>query len=505
MNESTCDVAVQSERECRPLARYLWSSAAGLALVGTAILFGAKPGLNCPAFTFAMSALLWHFDADRGRAWRRPQHGLIALACILSGSAAVTTDATLSAEVVVTVVWLLAGAALLQAGLPLADFSLVRLCSAPLSAATILLREVAVRTGDAAHGIRDGRYVAALRGVVWAAPIVGVFFLLLAEADPTLSAWRSSLWQALIELSFLPRVAFFCLLATGLLGAFGVAAAPRLHEFRGNPARQPRAVRSATERCIVLGSVAALFALFLLLQLSYLFGNPGGQAGSGLSYADAVHRGFGELTVVVSLTALLVIFLDRNAARTGRESSIRIVSWMLVGECLLLLASAWQRLLSYEDAYGYTELRVHVHLYLLLMGVALLLLAREIATSIDALRWIRRTLAVGLGILLFAAYWNEAGWIVARNVDRFQHGHTIDAAYLVAGGPDAIPSLEPRLARLDPADRTAVICGLQRRYGITPRVVSTSDRWFEWNWRRQAAQESLLRILHEVPPCQMSQ
>ena len=503
MNESTFANVVDGGRVRRPPAPFLWLGAAGFAAVGTSILYGAKPGLNCPLFTVGMSLLLWRFDADRGHGLWRLQYGLIALACILSAAVAVTVDSMVSAVVVLAVVWLLAVSALLQAGLPLDRIGLPRLIRAPLSAIAVLLREVADRAGDAIHGIRDGRHVPALRGVAWAAPIVTVFFLLLAGADPTLSAWRSAVLQAIEDLSFLPRIAFLVVLAVGLLGAFGVAAAPRAHTFASGLAHVPRAVRSATERCIILGSVGTLFALFLLLQLTVLFGNPGGQTGSGLTYADAVHRGFGELTSVVTMTAFLVIFLDRDAARAGREVSVRVISWMLVGECLLMLASAWRRLVSYEDAYGYTELRVHLHLYMVLVALALLLLGREISGSIVAMRWMHGTLAAGLAILVFAAYWNAPAWIVERNIDRYQRSHVFDTDYLIdQGGLDAVPTIERQLVRLEPLYRTYTICGLRRRYGIAPQVTSADNSWFEWNWRRSAAQRSLLKLAREVVPCQ---
>ena len=66
MNESTFDNVVDGGRVRRPPAPFLWLGAAGFAAVGTSILYGATPGLNCPLFAVGMSLLLWRFDADRG-------------------------------------------------------------------------------------------------------------------------------------------------------------------------------------------------------------------------------------------------------------------------------------------------------------------------------------------------------------------------------------------------------------------------------------------------------
>src|SRR4029077_3369753 len=129
-----------------------------------------------------------------------------------------------------------------------------------------------------------------------AMPVTVLLALLLSQADPTFAAWRDALRDVWLDSELLRRGLFFCLVAASLLGMFGLALRPALP---ATPADAPaaRELFGAAERLIVLGSVAALFALFLVLQVSYLFGNPGARPGSGVSYADAVYRGFIELNI----------------------------------------------------------------------------------------------------------------------------------------------------------------------------------------------------------------
>ncbi len=63
---------------------------------------------------------------------------------------------------------------------------------------------------------------------------------------------------------------------------------------------------------IALGSLVALFAAFVIVQLRYFFGGDAlVQATAGMSYADYARRGFFELVTVSAL--VLPVLLSANA------------------------------------------------------------------------------------------------------------------------------------------------------------------------------------------------
>ena len=137
---------------------------------------------------------------------------------------------------------------------------------------------------DAAHlagQVAAERSQGWMRGALLALPVVVVFGLLLANADPVFATLRRSLEEVLSRWDFLPRLVFFGVLFVASLGAGGLA-------LRGSSASSPVSTPSScaclgrTERLVVLGAVAGLFAVFLLLQLTYLFGNAPAVAGSGI-------------------------------------------------------------------------------------------------------------------------------------------------------------------------------------------------------------------------------
>jgi len=398
--------------------------------------------------------------------------------------------------------WLCAMSVLQRAGRPFARQGILRLVAAPFAALTVVLSRTSGLLGDAARMFRGGRYVSALRGVAWAVPTVLVFFLLLANADPTFEAWRSGALEALRNLSFLPRLVFWLVLVVLVLGGLSLSA--QLRPVVTAQIREPlqRAHRTVTERSIALGAVALLFALFLVLQVNVLFGDPGGRVGSGMTYAEAVHRGFAELTGVVTLTALLILVLDAAALREAREGRVRILSCVLLAQCLLLLASAWVRLLAYEEAYGYSMLRVYVHLYILWIAVGLLLLAREVLTRIDTQRVLRSAGLVGLVGLLGVAYVNLPAWVVERNVARYQQGSVLDRSYVVQGGGlDALPTIERLLPGMKADDGAAIRCLILQRHAGERDALRAPERWFEWNLRRHAARATLARLTTSTQGC----
>jgi len=199
-----------------------------------------------------------------------------------------------------------------------------------------------------------------------------------------------------------PRLLFFGVLFTIALGGCGVV----LHRgSAGSPApaelvRTPRL--ADTERLVILGAVGALFGAFLLLQLSYLFGNAPVIPGSGVTFAEYARRGFAELTTVATLCTILLAALDHWAARGPREGWTRIAAVAVVGQVEVLLISALRRLWLYESAYGFTTLRLYAHAYMVAVALFLGMLGWGLARGLTA-GWLARR-AAGIAALAMAAF-----------------------------------------------------------------------------------------------------
>jgi hypothetical protein len=435
---------------------------------------------------------------------------LLSLACVLAAGAAFTGAVLLHLAILGSMALLLS-LAILAARRPLAQEAPSAKLFAPLLSAVEIAEEGKLHCAEVIGVLGARRSFPAVRGGLIAAPIVAAFFLLLSAADPTLAQWRDAVWSTLSSLSFVPQAVFFLVVGAAVLGAYRIASRTRAEAaaVTGKAEVVERSVFGATERLIVLGAVAALFAVFLVLQLSYLFGNSGARAGSGMTFADAAHRGFIELTLTATLTAALIIVLDRFAARGNREHLVRYCALLLLVESLPMLLSANSRIAHYETAYGYTLLRLYVHVYIALICVGTLLLARQVLRYIELWQLLQQMVISCMLALAVLCFWNHSAWIVIRNVDRYAVTRSMDLDYLewlATRSPDPIPQLVASLSKLRADDAVRLRALLYRLWSAEESQLSGArildfrePYWYRWNLRRAQARRSLEALVASGP------
>jgi len=241
--------------------------------------------------------------------------------------------------------------------------------------------------------------------------------------------------------------------------------------------------------------VDALFAVFVVLQLAYLFGGRDVMAASGLTYAEYARRGFFELVLVAVLAGMLVVTLD---VAVGCRSRVQLgAELLLLGLTAIVLVSALARLRLYQEAYGWTELRFVVLVAILWLGVALvavagLLLARRATWTLHVL---------GVMVLLTLGALNVVGpqaFVADRNLERAldpslvaDGGRTgLDAGYLEELGDEGVPAVVAAWARLTAEDRTALDPFLEGRYEAL-RDDPGYNGWPAWNVSRERARSAL--------------
>ena len=103
------------------------------------------------------------------------------------------------------------------------------------------------------------------------------------------------------------------------------------------------AVRRPFEWLVPVGIVVALFAAFVVAQLAVMFGGHAYlQRTTGLTYAEYVHQGFGQLTVATLLTLAVVGVAARKASRATASDRLllRAVLGLLCLLTLVVVASA---------------------------------------------------------------------------------------------------------------------------------------------------------------------
>jgi hypothetical protein len=154
------------------------------------------------------------------------------------------------------------------------------------------------------------------------------------------------------------------------------------------------------------------------------------------------------------------------------------------------LASAGQRLLLYEAAYGFTTLRLYSHVF---MAV----LAGVFAWLLVVIWWRPKRFAVGafLAMITFVAILdvlNPAAVIVRQNVARYQATGMLDTAYLFELSLDAVPTLAAALPTLRGPARTEA----QRVLDLRETRLSASgpEPWQSFNLGRERARAALASL-----------
>jgi signal transduction histidine kinase len=326
---------------------------------------------------------------------------------------------------------------------------------------------------------RTQRWVPVARTVGVTAVLLLVFGALFASADAVFARWVDAVLPD-IDLHDIPaRVVFGLFIAAGTLAAAYVALAPPAVDALQVPIR---ASRSRFEWLAPLVAVDAVFAVFLAAQAAALFGGHDYlRETTGLTYAEYVHQGFGQLTVATALTLTVMGWVSRKApASLERSVALGALGVMT----LVVVVSALYRMQVYAEAYGFTRLRLLVSVFEGWLGVVVLLVL--VAGLVGSARWLVPT-AVRLGAvgLLGLALVNPDLWIAEHNLARDTSTVPVDYGYLAGLSADAAPALWKL-----PDEQLACVTGSPEFR--EPRT----DSWLEWNLGRSRA----LYMLENRPP-----
>lgn len=450
----------------RAAQRGRWlATAAALGISADAFLRATPWGLNGVVWAGSVVAagILWR---RRGVSLHRgPSPWLLGGALLLVGMAAWRADPLLVLADYVGAVVLLAVAArrARTAALPV-EGRRTSLGAALLDVPGNFFLAVRAAKGWALARRSDGvrsRWRAVLTGAGLSVPALFLFGGLFASADPVFDHMvRSAIrveWPSVFGHAV--WIGWFGWAAGAYL--LGVTRAP----VRGRPARHLVSL-GGVEVLVVLGSVAAVFALFLVTQAGALFGGEGFvQRTSGLTFAAYARRGFYQLTAAAALSLPLVVgagaVLRKDRPADRRQYSV--IAAIQLGLLVLVLGSALWRMALYVQAYGMSLDRLYAIAFIAWLGgmTALAGWGLRRGGAGGAILAHGGLLGAFLSIVLLHAV-NPAALVLRWNLDRAAAGRSFDAAYAASLGADAVPALVAAVPILSQADRCLVVERLRR-------------------------------------------
>jgi hypothetical protein len=469
-------------------------AAAVVGLTAQVLFFDTGLGLNYPLAVIVVLAAAWIIP-ERPMRWPSLTDAwLPAGAVVLAAFVALRGDPTLLALDVL-------GSATL-ATLALASFGGMAVVRRPFTGIFVLgMRVVVAAVGDAAAvidgarrriplsrtGAGMGRMSGVLRGLLLALPLVALFLLLFSSADAVFGRLVSDLPDLHLDAATILGRTVTAFVAAWLAAGLLAFVAMGRENDRGAALRPMRRWLGTTEAITVLAVLDLLFAAFVAVQATYLFGGRDTLQASGLTYAEYARRGFFELLAVAMAVGGLVLGFEAFVGRRSRGYLVAIVG--LIGLTLVVLASAFLRLRLYQEAYGWTELRFYVMAAIIWLAIGAV--AAAIAVLLDAARWLPHFLVV-LSVV-FGLVFNVIGpvrFIAEQNIARLANGSLpadahegVDLLYLSTLGDDALIVIAERRNDLPRAARFEAEMVLPIRTEEIARDPAADD-WQAWNLSR---------------------
>lgn len=285
-----------------------------------------------------------------------------------------------------------------------------------------------------------------MAGIAIAIPVVGTLTALLVSADPIFSTKVNDFF-ALFKIEkwgeYIFRACYILILAYLLIGVILHAiTASREHRLIGIEKPWLPPFLEWIQSIIVLGAVNIVFLAFVIVQFQYFFGGQSNVVIDGYTFAEYARKGFNELVSVTFISLALLFALTSITKReaTNQRRSFSVLGTLLVLLVVVILVSAFQRLMLYENAYGFTRIRLQTHVLMIWLGI--LLVATLVLELINKPRLFGlAALLVSFGFGLNLNVINPDAMIVKLNLQPDYTTQELDAQYLHSLSSDAIPNL----------------------------------------------------------------
>lgn len=300
--------------------------------------------------------------------------------------------------------------------------------------------------GEATRQFMSERIVF-LRAVLIALPLLFVFGKLLSSADPVFA-----------ELVGLPDIDFESIIPHLFVGGLAawvsagwmrsVFLKDRMRASDGEPARP---LARTTDITVVLGSLNALFLVFVGLQARWLFGGAEVIRGTtGLTVAEYARKGFFELVAVATL--VLPLLLGSRALAEGDAAAVRrhrLMALPMLGLMGGIMLSAVQRMNLYVGNFGLTTDRVYALAFMAWLTTVF------VCMGVTVLRgWVRPfatwTVLSAFGGLVAMNAANPEAAVARYEIGRTNRATPIDWKYLSSLSGDAVPVVVPALLAAEP-------------------------------------------------------
>ena len=476
-----------------------------LGVVAQFLFFHEPLGLNALLLTGLFLAAAWTLR-DGALTFHRRDIWLPASAVAFAAFCAIRADAPLLAFDVLAAFGLATATVGAWSGVPVSALPVVGLIREAWSLSERLILGAADVLLPAWPRLRivPKRFAGAsgyLGGVGLAVPFVVVFAVLFSSADAVFARSLENVFDLKRIAEFLGETPgrLFIALAVAWPAAGALAALYRVP--RDHVVSRVRSLLAAETATVTLALIAALFAIFVTLQLAYLFGGRNTLDAAAITYSAYARRGFFELIGAVALVGAMLFGLELAVHRRGRAYLAAALT--LLALTAVVLASAWYRLDLYQQAYGWTELRFYANAAIAFLALALVIFAWCVARS----RMLFSLQPLAMAAVLVAIAANVIGpsaFVAHQNIARIldpaglpaDAARDLDADTLVLLGGGAIVELVDAFPRLPLSQR--LYADILLRIALSRRDEDRRPDWQGFNFERERERAALVHARDEL-------
>ncbi len=328
-----------------------------------------------------------------------------------------------------------------------------------------------------------------IRGIVLSLPLLVIFLVLFSSADLVFKKYIGSIFNIHLSPELVFRLGLIAFVSSLFCGAYVLLFTKPAESVMDVPA-SPKWRLGTVESTTILGLVGALFLVFVLVQITYFFGGQSNITGAGFTYADYARRGFFELIAVAVISLLLILGLHRSTVRHSLQQKVTFMwlSGILVAEVLVIMLSAHKRLSLYEDAYGFTQLRLYSHLFIVWLAVAFLLVIVYIFFEKRPQQFAFQIFVSLLAFLAILNFINPDAMIARQNIQRYKSTGKIDVFYLTRLSEDAVPTT---VALLNDSHANLQKSIAKQLYLTEQATTNANNHWQSFNIARNHAKRIL--------------
>lgn len=253
-------------------------------------------------------------------------------------------------------------------------------------------------------------------GILVAIPIVLVFLGLFMGADAIFADWIENLFDFKMNsllLEKIIRVGFFGL----VLSAFFYVLVSEKHDLLDKAISAIKIDNVIST--VVLGVVNLLFLTFVFFQIKYLFGDASFVMEKGLRFAEYARSGFFQLAWVMAFALALITIVYWSMSHHGNSKLVNGLQIFLILQVGVVAASALKRMGLYQDAYGYTVLRLYVEWFVYFALVVLAFVAASVLIQLKFNKFFYAGLIMSITALIAVFSVNVDYMIAKGNVERY--------------------------------------------------------------------------------------